>query len=395
MVPSCFSRPLGSIIRLIYPIGSILAIALILIRRSYFNATNMAFEAAHLPSRVSRRSQHGLATRAPKSNADRTSRVGTAGRGSNSETETRHFLAEIGPRRTTGRHRESEDRPNFLRKRPNQETLRLANLPRDDNTRNNSRNWSATTTRRFRHSRGTRNAPNLPNINPDRRLRNPTPATLPRGELTISRHRTALCGVCTVAGLKPGNPRWQNQDSYVISEDVPANAHQHCFAVLDGHGEVGHLVSQRCRDRLCGHFWESDLNMHRTFRLMQQDLNECNFDVKCSGATCVFAYIHGPHLRVANVGDSRGILGHLESGKICAVPLTSDHKPDRPDEQRRILACGGQVSCRQLVVGHGSNGPITLPLGPPRVWYRRHHSHGDTMGLAMSRSFGDSIVHSA
>ncbi|EGB05022.1 hypothetical protein AURANDRAFT_66756 [Aureococcus anophagefferens] len=225
--------------------------------RSYFNATNMAFEAAHLPSR---------------------------------------------------------------------ETLRLANLPRDDNTRNNSRNWSATTTRRFRHSRGTRNAPNLPNINPDRRLRNPTPATLPRGELTISRHRTALCGVCTVAGLKPGNPRWQNQDSYVISEDVPANAHQHCFAVLDGHGEVGHLVSQRCRDRLCGHFWESDLNMHRTFRLMQQDLNECNFDVKCSGATCVFAYIHGPHLRVANVGDSRGILGHLESGKICAVPLTSDHK---------------------------------------------------------------------
>ena len=43
-------------------------------------------------------------------------------------------------------------------------------------------------------------------------------------------------------------------------------------------------------------------------------------------ATCVFAYIHGLQLRVANIGDSRGILGHLDSGKICAVPLTSDHK---------------------------------------------------------------------
>lgn len=51
------------------------------------------------------------------------------------------------------------------------------------------------------------------------------------------------------------------------------------------------------------------------------------------------------------------------------------------------------MSCRQLIVGRGSNGPITLPLGPPRVWYRRHRDHGDTMGLAMSRSFGDSIVH--
>lgn len=105
----------------------------------------------------------------------------------------------------------------------------------------------------------------------------------------------------------------------------------------------------------------------------------------------MFAHIHGPHLTIANIGDSRGILGHIDSGTVSAIPLTSDHKvsaylsvvlmsssclqPDRPDEQRRILACGGQVSCRQLVVGHGSNGPITLPLGPPRVWYRRYDTN--------------------
>jgi len=230
----------------------------------------MSFEAAHLPPRVGRRNQHGLATRTPKSSVDRSTRVGTAGRGPTSESETGHFLADIGSCRNTGRYRENEERPTFVRKRINQENVRLANLPREENTRSNSRNWSAAATRRLRPSRGSRNAPNLPNINPDRRLRNATPASIQRGELTISRHRTTLCGVCTVAGLKPGNPRWQNQDAYVISEESQTNLKQHCYAVLDGHGEVGHLVSQRCRDQLCAHFFDSESNLHRAFRVMQQ-----------------------------------------------------------------------------------------------------------------------------
>ena len=234
----------------------------------------MSFEPAHLPTRVGRRNPHTLATRTPKANVDRTGRVSTAGRSTTSETETRHFLAEIGPRRTTARHRDPEDRSGFIRKRTNQENVRLANLPRDDNPRNNSRNLTAAT-RRLRHSRVARNSTNLPNINPDRRLRNTTPAVAQRGELSISRHRSTLCGVCTVAGLKPGNPKWQNQDSYVISEDLQANTNHHCFSVLDGHGEVGHLVSQRCRDQLCAYFFDSEHNMHRAFRLMQQVRRSC------------------------------------------------------------------------------------------------------------------------
>jgi serine/threonine protein phosphatase PrpC len=58
------------------------------------------------------------------------------------------------------------------------------------------------------------------------------------------------CGVCTIKGLKPGNPNWQNQDSFVVSEGVGARGDVHVFGVLDGHGEVGHLVSQRCREQL-------------------------------------------------------------------------------------------------------------------------------------------------
>ena len=231
----------------------------------------------NLPSRVGRRSQHnGLVTRVPKPSSERVGRAGTAGRCQNTDNETIRFLADIGPRRINARHRESESidsqKISANRKRMTQESGRLANLSHDANLRSSSRNWSAAASRRLHRSRATRNAPNLPQINPERRLRNTT-ATTPTvhlGELCVSRRRTAFCGVCTVTGLKPGNPRWQNQDAYLISENLQSNPNQHCFAVLDGHGEVGHLVSQRCREQLCTHFVDSELNMNRSFRIMQQ-----------------------------------------------------------------------------------------------------------------------------
>ena len=35
-------------------------------------------------------------------------------------------------------------------------------------------------------------------------------------------------------------------------------------------------------------------------------------------------------------------------------------------------------------------GPVSMPVGPCRVWYQ---NRGETLGLAMSRSIGDSVVH--
>lgn len=46
---------------------------------------------------------------------------------------------------------------------------------------------------------------------------------------------------------------------------------------------------------------------------------------------------------MANLGDSKCVLGTLVNGHVCAVALSDDHKPDRPDERQRILAIGGQV----------------------------------------------------
>jgi hypothetical protein len=293
-----------------------------------------------------------------------------------SNASSRNLLVEISSQRPNrSRRRESLTR---VRKKNSQDKVKLASLPREKSSWYSSRDPLPRT--------------NLPRLKISHGIHS-TAMCAPRNELAISRHRSTCCGVCTVAGLKPGNPRWQNQDSYIISEDFQRQTNQRCYGVLDGHGEIGHLVSKRCSQQLCEYFVKSQLDMSLAFRLMQEDLSQCELDIKCSGATCVFVHLHDSYLRVANIGDSRGVLGHLDGANICATPLTSDHKPDRHDEQRRIVACGGQVSCRQLVVGHSSNGPITLPLGPPRVWYRRNSSHGDTMGLAMSRSFGDAIAH--
>jgi len=60
----------------------------------------------------------------------------------------------------------------------------------------------------------------------------------------------------------------------------------------------------------------------------------------CAGSTAVVGLVLGRRLYVANVGDSRALL----VGKGGAVtPLSTDHKPDRPDESARISDAGGCV----------------------------------------------------
>ncbi|CEO94823.1 PPM-type phosphatase domain-containing protein [Plasmodiophora brassicae] len=61
------------------------------------------------------------------------------------------------------------------------------------------------------------------------------------------------------------------------------------------------------------------------------------------GSTAVVAVLHSHHsgadVYVANLGDSRAVLAH----KAFALPLSTDHKPDRPDERRRVESLGGRV----------------------------------------------------
>lgn len=199
------------------------------------------------------------------------------------------------------------------------------------------------------------------------------------------------CAVTTIRGMKPGNPNWTNQDNFFVTENFDGRDIR-IYCVLDGHGEHGHLVSRRCREMFPQFIKSARLDMDGAFNMMQNDLNSASdMDVRCSGATCVMATLLGGRISVYNCGDSRAVLGRRNpNGSIYATALSKDHKPDKAEERKRILSCGGHLGCRQVLVNQPGRGPVSMPVGPCRVWYQHR---GETLGLAMSRSLGDSIVH--
>ena len=70
-------------------------------------------------------------------------------------------------------------------------------------------------------------------------------------------------------------------------------------------------------------------------------------EVVKSGSTAVTLLIRGRTYSVAWAGDARAVLCRGGS----AVALTSDHKPNRPDERRRIEAAGGSVDSKARLFG--------------------------------------------
>jgi len=75
---------------------------------------------------------------------------------------------------------------------------------------------------------------------------------------------------------------------------------------------------------------------------------------------------------------------------LDSIPLTYDHKPSDPEEQDRIKKLGGDVHAKEEYVGKSGD----VVVSPMRVWYRSTHVHAvKTIGLAMTRSLGDSGAH--
>ena len=58
-----------------------------------------------------------------------------------------------------------------------------------------------------------------------------------------------------------------------------------------------------------------------------------------AGATAIVAVVTATHVIVANCGDSRAYVHR----KGVTYRMSIDHKPDRPDEQARILGMGGKI----------------------------------------------------
>lgn len=215
-----------------------------------------------------------------------------------------------------------------------------------------------------------------------------TPEQVPNGK-----HQPVKCAVSEYAGVSkkghaPYNPRKKNQDAIIMKEDPKTNSLVLC--VLDGHGEHGDGVSQTFREQLPAEMfnhpaWATDLKKATADAIAKVERNllrNYRIDSEFSGTTLSMAIIRGNKVTGVNIGDSRVILGKQESAPMIFQDITFDHKPDSPKEKERILACGGRVFAVEYDDGVD---------GPPRVWL----GHMDIPGLAMSRSLGDVVAHSA
>lgn len=84
---------------------------------------------------------------------------------------------------------------------------------------------------------------------------------------------------------------------------------------------------------------DSLLSVHRRASLPGEGLSLSNpLRVALSGCTACVAHVSNGVLHVANLGDSRAVLGvQEEDGRWSAVSLTNDHNAENPDELQRIL----------------------------------------------------------
>ncbi|KAL3906650.1 MAG: hypothetical protein SGPRY_010471 [Prymnesium sp.] len=100
----------------------------------------------------------------------------------------------------------------------------------------------------------------------------------------------------------------------------------------------------------------------KAFKAIDVDfLQEARAEQLGDGTTVLCTLLQGNTLHIANVGDSRAVLGrrpdsrpsnNVETGGRClrdrdpeAVRLSVDHKPDVAEESRRIHEQGGLVRC--------------------------------------------------
>ncbi|CAB4302044.1 unnamed protein product [Prunus armeniaca] len=126
------------------------------------------------------------------------------------------------------------------------------------------------------------------------------------------------------------------------------------FGVYDGHG--GADVARACRDRMHEVVaeaveleriknnkkdpvdWDWERVMEVCFGKMDEEVSGIAA-ARTVGATAVVAVVTEDQVVVGNCGDCRAVLSR---GGV-ALALSSDHKPDRVDELKRIEAAGGKI----------------------------------------------------
>lgn len=119
------------------------------------------------------------------------------------------------------------------------------------------------------------------------------------------------------------------------------------FGVFDGHG--GKQVSQFVYDNISKYFLNKKVvyplsrnYVNDVYDHLQKLLKTKDFAYHCGSTALVvvnFKHNGENYLNVINLGDCRCILARDN----FAMPLTKDHKPNWPEERRRIEKLGGDI----------------------------------------------------
>lgn len=179
------------------------------------------------------------------------------------------------------------------------------------------------------------------------------------------------------------------------------------FGIFDGHG--GGEASKFARDHLLDEitkyecFWND--NDEDVLHAIKSGFLDVHFAMwrevdkwprtssgfrSTSGTTASIAIIKNSKLYIGHVGDSGIALGFDDSGsekfiRPKGTMLTVDHKPDSPEEKKRIEECGGQVVAKSGVQRVVWNRPRFQHQGP----IRRSTPIDKIPFLAVARSLGD------
>ncbi|ERL87851.1 uncharacterized protein LOC109540064 [Dendroctonus ponderosae] len=176
------------------------------------------------------------------------------------------------------------------------------------------------------------------------------------------------------------------------------------FGIFDGHGgvEAAGYAKEHLMETIIKHknFWSDD--DEEVLRAIKDGFIATHYAMwreqpkwpktgsglpSTAGTTASVAFIRRGKIYTGHVGDSGVVLGYQVPGSSewRAKPLTKDHKPESPDEMKRIQSCGGKVVAKSGVPRVVWNRPKIGHLGP----VRRSTPIDEIPFLAVARSLGD------
>jgi hypothetical protein len=141
---------------------------------------------------------------------------------------------------------------------------------------------------------------------------------------------TLRYGYMSQRGYYPESLDKNNQDAFKVVRAFNGVADHLLLGVFDGHGGDGDGVSYFVRDHI-----EAELkrmmaahpdDFEEAYKACFVKLNEqCklqSFDANMSGTTAITSFFHGPRMTIANIGDSRAIVGERKGEKVMAYSLS-------------------------------------------------------------------------